>query len=831
MKVSKFLRNSLGMSLVEVMAAVSITGGLSLVVSQLLTNQSQGVKQNEAKSENMNLKGMIQDNLNNTTACAATFTVITAAQWATLAALPSNSLAIAIIRDKNTNPRFSTTLGAPPPLTITGISITNYSSGLQTADLVVQSTFKRSATITQIVKPIKIPINFNFTPAFPAGVSCSTMAIGGEWMLGGNAGTSPGTDYIGTSDAQDVALKTNAVERMRLTTTGNLGIGITTPFTGGNSRGIHVRSGDHSTLVLGDPFAGHGATLQTSDTRHRVFIGANIYDDPTLSWRPYQATKGQAAISFFADQGSLGTGMDFILSTTESNYNAVDVKMNLTPDGSIRMGTSNVVTTTGTNASAMGLENYVNGRYGHAVGYLNTVSAEAGTAFGKGNIASGINSHSVGEANLASGLSSSAHGYYNLASGAYSFASGFYSTASGSSSTALGSTSTASGSSSIAGASGIASGSNSIAFGSGSQAKYDRSVAFLGDSLAALAFAAGINSSAYGWGSVAIGRDARTGAVGTENSTATGLYATAIGPYAIASANNALALSAGSPAGISAIASANNAVAIGQSATASNSQAYAMGYTVNASGSRSMAIGGQVRSSGGSSQAFGSNLHQMHSGVMLGANPWGTTLSRGNFITTIFGPSVDICTAGTIANTGSPEWGAQCDPTATLSISRTAAAPYMARVGIGYMGTAASLQVNCTGNMGFCTVKNDGSNVWLLNSDRRLKDVKSDYTRGLKEILKIKPVYYRYKDNKKLGLTSEKLNIGVVAQDVQPYFPEAVNKDPNGYLVFHSDPITWGTVNAVKELNSKIEKLEKENKDLKEALCELHPELKMCRIK
>ena len=831
MKISKFLRNSLGMSLVEVMAAVAITGGLTLVVSQLMNNQSQGMKQNEAKSENMNLKGMIQENLNNTTACAATFTVITAAQWATLATLPTNSLTIAIIRDKNSNPRFSTTVGAIPPLTITGISISNYSSGLQTADLIIQSTFKRSSTVTQIVKPIKIPINFNFTPAFPAGVSCSTMAIGGEWMLGGNAGTSPGTDYIGTSYAQDVAFKTNAIERMRLTTTGNLGIGITVPFTGGNSKGIHVKSGDHSTLVLGDPFGGHGATLQTSEPRHRVIIGANIYDDPTLSWRAYQASKGQAAISFHADQGSWGTAMDFILSTTESNYNALDVKMNITPDGSFRMGTSNVVTAAGTNASAMGLENYVSGRYGHAVGYLNTASGEAGSALGKGNIASGINSHAVGEANLASGLSASAHGYYNLASGAYSFASGFYSTASGASSTDLGNTTVASGSSSFAGASGIASGSNSIAFGSGSEAGYTGSIAFLGDSKAQYSFAAGLGSSANGMFSVALGRNAKTGFIGNENSAVDGLYATAIGPYAIASAGYSVAISTGA-SGQQASAVGSNSMALGQGANASNSQAYALGYTVTASGNRSMAIGGQVNASGANSQAFGGNLHQTHQGVMLGANPWGTTLSRGDFTTTIFGPNVDICTAGTLANTGTPEWGAQCDPTATVSISRTGVTPFMARVGIGYFGSTMPLAVNCTGTTSTtCVGRSDGVFAWGIYSDRRLKNVEKDYKRGLKEILKVNPVYYRYKDNKELGQTSTNLNIGVIAQDVQPYFPEAIGKGSNGYLSMSVDPIIWGAVNAIKEQNSEIEKLKKENKDLKAALCELHPEIKICKNK
>jgi hypothetical protein len=49
------------------------------------------------------------------------------------------------------------------------------------------------------------------------------------WGLLGNSGTTAGTNFIGTTDAQALAFRTNNAERMRLTTTGNLGLGTTTP--------------------------------------------------------------------------------------------------------------------------------------------------------------------------------------------------------------------------------------------------------------------------------------------------------------------------------------------------------------------------------------------------------------------------------------------------------------------------------------------------------------------------------------------------------------------------------------------------------------------------
>jgi hypothetical protein len=45
------------------------------------------------------------------------------------------------------------------------------------------------------------------------------------WALGGNSGTVAGTNYIGTSDANELVFKTNNVEAMRMYTSGQIGIG------------------------------------------------------------------------------------------------------------------------------------------------------------------------------------------------------------------------------------------------------------------------------------------------------------------------------------------------------------------------------------------------------------------------------------------------------------------------------------------------------------------------------------------------------------------------------------------------------------------------------
>ncbi|HNW90132.1 MAG TPA: hypothetical protein PKN48_10750 [Bacteroidales bacterium] len=63
------------------------------------------------------------------------------------------------------------------------------------------------------------------------GVTGATGADGAMngWSLLGNSGTSAGTNFIGTTDAQDLAMKTNDIEKVRINAGGNVGIGTTSP--------------------------------------------------------------------------------------------------------------------------------------------------------------------------------------------------------------------------------------------------------------------------------------------------------------------------------------------------------------------------------------------------------------------------------------------------------------------------------------------------------------------------------------------------------------------------------------------------------------------------
>lgn len=61
------------------------------------------------------------------------------------------------------------------------------------------------------------------------------------WVVGGNLGTTPGTHYIGTSDANDLVLKANSTEVIRLKQSGRVGIGLNNPST---KLEVYASSGD-----------------------------------------------------------------------------------------------------------------------------------------------------------------------------------------------------------------------------------------------------------------------------------------------------------------------------------------------------------------------------------------------------------------------------------------------------------------------------------------------------------------------------------------------------------------------------------------------------------
>lgn len=116
--------------------------------------------------------------------------------------------------------------------------------------------------------------------------------------------------------------------------------------------------------------------------------------------------------------------------------------------------------------------------------------------------------------------------------------------------------------------------------------------------------------------------------------------------------------------------------------------------------------------------------------------------------------------------------------------------------------------------------------AWTNTSDSRVKDIHGNYEYGLDEIIRLRTVRFNFKEDNPLQLPSNREMIGIVAQEVQEIIPDAISKGEKGYLQLNIDPIHWAAVNAIGDLNEKLQKgfnlrdskidaLEKENSALK----------------
>ena len=96
-------------------------------------------------------------------------------------------------------------------------------------------------------------------------------------------------------------------------------------------------------------------------------------------------------------------------------------------------------------------------------------------------------------------------------------------------------------------------------------------------------------------------------------------------------------------------------------------------------------------------------------------------------------------------------------------------------------------------------------------SDRRLKYVGKDNNDGLAKIKQLKVFNYVYKKD-----TTKTPHVGVIAQDLQKVFPNAVKKGTDGFLTIRMEDMFYAVINAIKELDAKITALQKENQELKQ---------------
>ncbi|MEW5963415.1 MAG: tail fiber domain-containing protein, partial [Pseudomonadota bacterium] len=103
-----------------------------------------------------------------------------------------------------------------------------------------------------------------------------------------------------------------------------------------------------------------------------------------------------------------------------------------------------------------------------------------------------------------------------------------------------------------------------------------------------------------------------------------------------------------------------------------------------------------------------------------------------------------------------------------------------------------------------------GGGSWTATSDARLKEIDGSYEHGLGSIVRLNTVRFHYKKDNPRREPSDKQFVGLVAQDVQNVFPEAVSMRSDGYLDLDTTPINFALINAVKELKAANDRLRAE---------------------
>lgn len=200
----------------------------------------------------------------------------------------------------------------------------------------------------------------------------------------------------------------------------------------------------------------------------------------------------------------------------------------------------------------------------------------------------------------------------------------------------------------------------------------------------------------------------------------------------------------------------------------------------------------------GASVSFGEVINYFADSAILYGN---------STINTLYGIFLDPMTQGT---TNYLIYGRTSDPNYNFMVTGDG------HVGIG--GWPGTYALYVSGSQASTT-----SATFTILSDERTKTNIEQYSRGLKEIKELNPVSFTYNG---LGKTAQGYStVGLIAQQVEDVIPEMVKKNEDflspedlektELLSLDNHPLLFVMINAIKELNTKVEELQQEIEALK----------------
>lgn len=261
--------------------------------------------------------------------------------------------------------------------------------------------------------------------------------------------------------------------------------------------------------------------------------------------------------------------------------------------------------------------------------------------------------------------------------------------------------------------------------------------------------------------------------------------------------------------GAAVVSSARDATAIGESSSASADGATALGTSAGANHPYATALGGSARAFADHAIALGVNSHATGANsIAIGIDNPGAS----------YGARADRAVA--------MGYQAYASGTNTVAIGNGASATGSNSVAIGNGATSAGDNQIVLGTSNQTVIipgklylpKYVSGDAYVINgelfifpspSDRRLKNINGEFIGGLDKIRQIKTYNYTFKKDKK-----KTPRVGIMAQDLQKVFPNAVTKDTDGYLMIRQEDMFYAMINSIKQLDKIVQGIVKDFKVL-----------------
>lgn len=246
------------------------------------------------------------------------------------------------------------------------------------------------------------------TPAAPNWILLTT--ANASWQTTGNSNTNAATHFLGTTDVQDLSIKSNNIERLRVRANGQVLINGTT-----------VKSNQNALEVLGTGVAGATGSFGFPINGYSSGVYAGVYGENTGGGQGILGQNTSTGVGVYGVNGSSGYGVAGIsvsgfgvMGQTNSNINPGIRGANLNISGTGILALGNGITTPTLHATGSGLAAI--GRYAGSY----SVGTDAATGIGVVALGNGMTTYpniGTGMGMLANGESFGVVSYVGISGG------------------------------------------------------------------------------------------------------------------------------------------------------------------------------------------------------------------------------------------------------------------------------------------------------------------------------------------------------------------------------------------------------------------------------